>query len=178
MVGNSASAMNGIPRAAHSRPTLARISIIDASVSPPSAVNRTTASAPRISASSTSAICTISGRSPSGVADAERSNASDVVGENAGSAIVIIPLLIMMTLAPPATVSPARAVMSASGSRNVGDVIPWSSAQITDTPAGSITRLSRIAFPVIPAPFHLGVSARSFAPAQCARGRPVARTAR
>jgi hypothetical protein len=47
-----------------------------------------------------------------------------VVGENAGSAIVIIPLLIMMTLAPPATVSAARVVMSASGSRNVGDVIP------------------------------------------------------
>src|SRR5918994_1757689 len=87
--------MNGIPRAAHSRPTLDRISIIDASVSPPSAVNRTTASAPRMSASSTSAICTISGRSPPGLADAESSNASDVVGENAGSAIVIIALLII-----------------------------------------------------------------------------------
>jgi hypothetical protein len=35
-----------------------------------------------------------------------------------------MPLLIMMTFAPPATVSAARVVMSASGSRNVGDVIP------------------------------------------------------
>ena len=57
------------------------------------------------------------------------------MGENAGSAIRIIPLLIMITFAPPATVSRVRAAMSASGSRNVGDVIPWSSAQITDTPA-------------------------------------------
>jgi hypothetical protein len=80
-----------------------------------------------------------------------------------------IPLLIMMTLAPPATVSAARAVMSASGSRNVGDVIPWSSAQITDTPAGSITRFSRIALPVI--------VASSFARPKCARGRSVARPA-
>ena len=116
--------MKGIPSAAHSRPTPARISIIEDSVSPPRAVNRTTASAPRTSASSTSAICTISGRSPSGLAEAESSNAKDVVGENAGSAIRIIPLLIMMTLAPPATVSAARVVMSANGSRNVGDVIP------------------------------------------------------
>jgi len=73
-----------------------------------------------------------------------------VVGEKAGSATRIIPLLIMMTLAPPATASLVRSVTSARGSRNAGDVIPWSSAQITDTPAGSITRLSRIAFPVTP----------------------------
>ena len=69
------------------------------------------------------------------------------MGENAGSATRIIPLLIMITLAPPATVSRARSAMSASGSRNVGEVMPWSSAQITETPAPSITRLSRIAFP-------------------------------
>ena len=53
----------------------------------------------------------------------------------------------MITFAPPATVSAARVAMSASGSRNVGDVIPWSSAQMIETPSGSITRLSRIALP-------------------------------
>ena len=82
------------------------------------------------------------------MAEADRSSASDVVGENAGSAIRIMPLLIMITFAPPATVSRVRASMSARGSRNVGEVIPWSSAQITDTPAGSITRLSRMDLPV------------------------------
>ena len=112
-------------------------------------MNSTTASAPRTSASSTSAICTISGRSPSGLALADRSIASDVVGENASWAIRIIPLLIMITFAPPATVSRARALMSASGSKNVGDVIPWSSAQITDTPALSTTRFIRIALPTL-----------------------------
>ena len=76
-----------------------------ASVSPPSAVNRTTASAPSTSASSTSAICTISGRSPSGDALADSSSASEVVGANASWATRIIPLLIMITFAPPATVS-------------------------------------------------------------------------
>ena len=141
--------MNGMPSAAHSRPTDERMSIIPDSVSPPSAVNSTTASAPSTSASSTSAICTISGRSPPGLADAESSSASDVVGENAGSAIRIMPLLIMITFAPPATVSAVRASMSARGSRNVGEVIPWSSAQITDTPAGSITRFSRIDLPIV-----------------------------
>ena len=60
-----------------------------------------------------------------------------------------MPLLIMITFAPPATVSRVRASMSASGSRNVGEVIPWSSAQITDTPAGSITRLSRMDLPIV-----------------------------
>ena len=50
--------------------------------------------------------------------------ARDVSRENAGSAIRIIPLLIMITFAPPATVSAARDAMSASGSRNVGDVMP------------------------------------------------------
>ena len=96
-----------------------------ASVSPPSAVNSTTASAPSVSASSTSAICTIWGRSPSGMALAESSIASDVVGENAVvRAMRIMPLLIMITLEPPATVSRVRCVMSASGSRNVGEVIP------------------------------------------------------
>jgi hypothetical protein len=59
-----------------------------------------------------------------------------------------MPLLIMITFAPPATVSRVRPSMSARGSRNVGDVMPWSSAQITDTPAGSITRLSRMDLPV------------------------------
>jgi hypothetical protein len=87
------------------------------------------------------------GRPPPGSADADRSRASDVVGENAGAAIRIIPLLIMMTFAPPATASSVRARMSASGSRNSGDVIPWSSAQMTETLAGSITRFSRMAFP-------------------------------
>jgi hypothetical protein len=141
--------MNGMPSAAHSRPTDDRMSIIPDSVSPPSAVKSTTASAPSTSASSTSAICTISGRSPPGSAEADRSSASDVVGENAGSAIRIMPLLIMITFAPPATVSRVRASMSARGSRNVGEVMPWSSAQITDTPAGSTTRLSRMDFPVV-----------------------------
>ena len=61
----------------------------------------------------------------------------------------IMPLLAMITLAPPATVSAARDAMSASGSRNVGDVIPWSSAQMMDTPAGSITRFSRIVLPIV-----------------------------
>ena len=55
----------------------------------------------------------------------------------------------MITFAPPATVSRVRASMSARGSRNVGEVIPWSSAQITDTPAGSITRLSRMDLPIV-----------------------------
>ncbi len=118
-----------------------------ASVSPPRAVNNTTASAPSVRASSTSAICTISGRSPSGEALAESSSASDVVGENPSAAIRIMPLLIMITLEPPATASRVRCVMSASGSRKVGEVMPWSSAQITDTPSGSITRFSRIALP-------------------------------
>src|SRR5438067_908686 len=59
----------------------------------------------------------------------------------------IIPLLIMITFAPPATASRVRAPMSASGSRNVGDVMPWSRAQITETPSGSMTRLSRIPLP-------------------------------
>ena len=116
--------MNGIPSTSHSRPTDERISIILASVSPPSAVNRTTASAPRRSASSTSPIWAISGLVPSGDAEADINIARDVSRENTGSAIRIIPLLIMITFAPPATVSAARAAMSASGSRNVGDVIP------------------------------------------------------
>ena len=120
-----------------------------ASVSPPSAVNSTTASAPNRNASSTSPICTISGRSPSGLADADSNMANDVSRENAGCAIRIMPLLAMITLAPPATVSAARDAMSASGSRNVGDVIPWSSAQMMDTPAGSITRFSRIVLPIV-----------------------------
>ncbi len=58
-----------------------------------------------------------------------------MVGANPSLATRIMPLLIMMTLAPPATDSRVRWVMSASGSRNVGDVMPWSSAQITDTPS-------------------------------------------
>ena len=87
-------------------------------------MNSTTASAPSVSASSTSAICTISGRSPSGDALADRSSASDVVGEKPSFAMRIMPLLIMMTLEPPATASRVRCVMSASGSRNVGDVMP------------------------------------------------------
>jgi len=41
-----------------------------------------------------------------------------------GCAIRIMPLLIMITLEPPATVSAARDVMSSSGSRNVGEVMP------------------------------------------------------
>ena len=70
----------------------------------PGAVNSTTASAPRRTASSTWAIWTISGAgSPPGCAEAESSRASEVVGENAGSASRIMPLLIMITLAPPAT---------------------------------------------------------------------------
>ena len=72
-----------------------------ASVSPPRAVNSTTASAPSVRASSTSAICTISGRSPSGEALAESSSASDVVGENPSAAMRIMPLLIMITFEPP-----------------------------------------------------------------------------
>ena len=36
----------------------------------------------------------------------------------------IMPLLIMITLEPPATASRVRCVMSANGSRNVGEVIP------------------------------------------------------
>jgi hypothetical protein len=66
-------------------------------------------------------------------------------------------LLIMITFAPPATASTVLARMSASGSRKSGDVMPWSSAQITETPVGSITRLRRIALPtccVNPASFR------------------------
>ena len=76
-----------------------------------------------------------------------------MVGANAGSANRIMPLDIMITLAPPATTSAVRAPMPASGSRNVGEVMPWSRAQMTDAPAGSITRLSRMAVPtwVVPA---------------------------
>ena len=147
MVGNSASAMNGIPSALHSLPTAASASIMPGSVSPPSAMNSTTQSAPSRSASSTSAIRTTSGRPPSGLADADRSRAKDVVGANAGWAKRIMPLLIMITFAPPAMVSRVRDTMSASGSRNCGEVIPWSRAQITDTPEGSITRFIRIALP-------------------------------
>jgi hypothetical protein len=100
--------MNGIPSASHSPPIRASVSIMPASVSPPRAVNRTTASAPSLSASSTSAICTISGRSPSGLAEAESSSASDVAGPKAGCAFRIMPLLIMITFAPPSTVSAVR----------------------------------------------------------------------
>jgi len=46
-----------------------------------------------------------------------------------------MPFDIMITFAPPATASAVRVAISASGSRKVGDVIPWSRAQITDTPA-------------------------------------------
>ncbi len=74
-------------------------------------------------------------------------SASDVVAPNDGSAMRIIPLLIMITFAPPATASAVRARMSASGCRNVGEVMPWSSAQITETPAASMTRLSRSDLP-------------------------------
>ena len=81
------------------------------------------------------------------MAEADSSRASEVVGENAGSASRIMPLDIMMTLAPPATTSAVRPAMSASGSRNVGEVMPWSRAQMIETPAGSITRLRRIAVP-------------------------------
>jgi hypothetical protein len=147
VVGNSASAISGMPSAAHSRPTAARVRTIPGSAAPSSAVNSTTASAPRRSASSTRAIWTTSGCASAGFADADSSSASEVVGENAGSASRIMPFDIMITLAPPATASAVRAPMSASGSRNVGEVIPWSRAQISDTPAGSITRLSRMAFP-------------------------------
>jgi hypothetical protein len=128
-------------------PIAASVWIMRSSVSPPSAVNSTTASAPSRSASSTSAICTMLGRSPPGLADAESRSARDVVGENAGSATRIMPFDIMITFAPPATASDVRVAMSASGSRKVGDVIPWSSAQITDTPAASITRFRRIVVP-------------------------------
>ena len=66
---------------AHSRPTAARVSIMPASVSPSSAVNRTTASAPSVSASSTSAICTICAACRRrGSALADSSMARDVVG--------------------------------------------------------------------------------------------------
>ena len=147
MVGNSASAISGMPMAAHSAPIPARVRSIPASVSPPRAVNSTTASAPRRTASSTWAIWTISGAGSAGLAEAESSRASEVVGEKAGSASRIMPLDIMITLAPPATTSAVRAPMSASGSRNVGEVMPWSRAQMTETPAGSITRLRRIAVP-------------------------------
>ena len=133
--------------AAHSRPIPARVRIIPASVAPPSAVNSTTASAPRRAASPTSAIWTISGWGSPGLADADSSRASEVVGANAGWARRIMPLDIMMTLAPPATTSAVRPPMSASGSRNVGEVMPWSRAQMIETPAGSITRLRRIAVP-------------------------------
>ena len=78
---------------------------------------------------------------------AESNIASDVVGANAACARRIMPLLIMITFAPPAIVSRARVSMSASGSRKVGEVMPWSSAQITDTPVSSITRFIRIALP-------------------------------
>ncbi len=115
----------------------------------PRAVNRTTASAPSRDASSTSAICTICGSSRSGLADADSSSASDVVGENAGSAMRIMPFDIMITLDPPATTSRVRASISARGSRKVGEVIPWSRAQITDTPAVSMTRFIRIDLPTL-----------------------------
>ena len=55
---------------------------------------------------------------------ADSRNASDVVGAHASCATRIMPLLIMITFAPPATASCVRVTMSASGSRKVGDVIP------------------------------------------------------
>ncbi len=70
-----------------------------------------------------------------------------MVGLKAGSAMRIMPFDIMITFAPPATVSFVRVMMSASGSRNCGEVMPWSSAQITDTPAWSMTRFMRIDLP-------------------------------
>src|SRR5438477_623615 len=79
--------------------------------------------------------------------DAESSSAREVVGANAGSATRIIPFDIMITFAPPATASAVRVAMSASGSRNCGEVIPWSSAQMTETPAWSMTRLRRMDLP-------------------------------
>ena len=110
-------------------------------------MNKTTASAPRRAASSTSAIWTTSGSPCSGFADADSSSAREVVGANAGSATRIIPFDIMITFAPPATASAVRVAMSASGSRNCGEVIPWSSAQMTETPAWSMTRLRRMDLP-------------------------------
>src|SRR4029450_8126650 len=81
-----------MPRAVHSRPTPARVRIIPASLSPPRAVNRTTASAPRRSASSTWATWTTSGWGSPGLAEADSSRASEVVGANAGSASPSQPL--------------------------------------------------------------------------------------
>ena len=141
--------MNGMPAASHARPTAARMRIIPGSLVPDSAVKRTTASAPSRAASSTSAICTTSGSLRSGFEDADSRRASDVVGANAGAAIRIMPLDIMITLAPPATASAVRVLMSASGSRNCGEVMPWSRAQMMDTPAGSMTRFMRIALPTL-----------------------------
>src|SRR2546428_355048 len=58
--------MSGMPSDAHSRPTPASVRIMPGSPSPPRAVNRTTASAPRRAASSTSATCTTAGPRPPG----------------------------------------------------------------------------------------------------------------
>ena len=68
----------------------------------------------------------------------------------------------MRTLAPPATASVTRARMSASGSRNTGDVIPWSSAQMTDVFVGWFsTRFSRMVLPTLMC-FLLALSASAY----------------
>ena len=76
----------------------------------------------------------MSGRSFWGRDDADSIMQTAVSGENAGAAILHMPFETMIALAPPATASLVRASMSASGSRKRGEVIPWSSAQMIETP--------------------------------------------
>ena len=133
--------MNGIPSVAHSVPTPARVRIMPASVSPASAVKRTTASAPSRAASSTSAIWITWGCPPPRIPPRRLEQPAVMerrLDRERRFGDPDHPALIMMTLAPPAMVSAARVAMSASGSRKVGDVIPWSRAQMIETPAGSI----------------------------------------
>src|SRR5919197_4755588 len=83
-----------------------------------------------------------------GSADAESMYATAVVWLSSAAAIRAMPRESMSTFAPPATASVTRARMSASGSRNTGDVIPWSSAQMTEVFVGLFrTRFNRIVLP-------------------------------
>jgi hypothetical protein len=64
--------------------------------------------------------------------------------------IFAIPRESMSTFAPPARASRTRARMSASGSRKTGEVMPWSSAQMSDVPLSSATtRFMRMVLPTL-----------------------------
>src|SRR5258707_15864870 len=57
----------------------------------------------------------------------------------------------MSAVAPPPIASEIRALVSERPSKNLGEVIPWSSATTIEAPeSGSTSRLKRICFPTEP----------------------------